>query len=55
MITNYQLVDGPRDFSQHRNIAATLQKYFIARLQHCKNIAAIFQQRKNVHFKNIDT
>jgi len=47
---------------QHRNIAATLQKYFIASLQYCKNIAkysynisATLQQRKNVRFKNIDT
>jgi len=23
---------------QHKNIAATLQKYFIARLQHCSNV-----------------
>ena len=43
---------------QHRNIAATLQKYFILSLQHCKNIAkysynisATLQQRKNVRFK----
>ena len=47
---------------QHRNIAAALQKYFIARLQHYKNIAkyycnisATLQQCKNVRFKNIDT
>jgi len=39
---------------QHKNIATTLQKYFIAKLQHCKNIAkyccnisVTLQQRKN--------
>jgi len=45
---------------QHRNIAAKKHCKNIS-LQDCniekilQNIAAIFQQRKNVRFKNIDT